>query len=87
MALSKSERLEIQASAATNVKRRVEEERLREQQKQDMETFVKETEAKMLAEAQSRKEEARDRAEKNTEKAKSVSEPVAKDESSQKESK
>ena len=58
MALSKSERLEVQAAAATNVRYRMEEEKLRERQKVEKAQFIEDENKRLMDEALNRKERA-----------------------------
>ena len=57
MALSKKERLEVQASAATMVRFRTEEQRLREKQKVEKLKFIEEAETEAVKEAERREAE------------------------------
>lgn len=57
MALTKKERLEIQASAATMVKFRTEEQRLREKQKSEKVEFIRKAEKEAVKEAERREAE------------------------------
>lgn len=57
MPLTKKERLEVQASAATMVKFRTEEQRLKQQRELDKEEFIKEAEKEAVKEAERREAE------------------------------
>lgn len=57
MALTKKERLEIQASAATMVKFRLEETRLRAKQKVEKQAFIEQAERDAVKEAERRETE------------------------------
>lgn len=57
MPLTKKERLEVQASAATMVKFRTEEQRLREKQKDEKLKFIEEAEREAVKEAERREAE------------------------------
>lgn len=79
MALTKKERLEVQASAATMVKFRTEEQRLREKQKAEKVEFIAQAEKEAVKEAERReaeREEAKAKAKAQAEKEAST--PVRK---------
>ncbi len=72
MALSKKERLEVQAAAATMIKFRMEERRLKDKQKIEKVKFIEEAELEAVKEAERR--EAEREADKAKQKAKAQKE-------------
>lgn len=59
MPLTKQERLEVQASAATNVRYRIEEAKLRERQKKEKADFIKAENERLMNDQSARVEKAK----------------------------